>query len=103
MFNPGTVESGVETQDVVVLLWRITPPPSPPPPNPLSFSGMKAIKAILAATLAMNENWILTGFDLLHESEHSNAPSSLGRGSGADLLLSSAAPNASFERAVNAR
>lgn len=83
---------------MVVLLWRITPPP--PPRNPLSFSGMKAIKAILAATLAMNENWILAGLDLLHESEHSNAPSHWVGGSRADLLLSSAALNASFKRAV---
>lgn len=92
MFNPGTVESGVETQDVVVLLWRITPPPPPPPPNPLSFSGMKAIKAILAATLAVNENWILTGLDLLHGSEALECTISLGRVSRADLLLSSATP-----------
>lgn len=55
---PATESAGREDQDVVILLLRITAAPA------LSFGGdvggIKAIKAILAETLAINGNWILT-------------------------------------------
>lgn len=52
-----TEAAGRGYQDVVILLLRITA-------GPALFQGdvggIKAIKAILAGTLAINENWILT-------------------------------------------